>query len=99
MEAQVTLKQNLSTFVRNTDTYTSTPVHPLREKKFHVLINSLSIGRTTVELIKHLQLNVSHNATFDMVVRRSNVVTDALRRMERATFNPQNKLHVSISVG
>ena len=76
------MKQNLSTFVLNIDTYTSTPVHAL--KKTISCLNSL----TTVELIKHLQLNVSKTATFDMVVRRSNVLTDSLRRMERATFNP-----------
>lgn len=50
-----------------------------------------SIYRTPVELVKHLQLNVSKIATFEMVVRTSNVLNDALRRME---IDPKKKLNV-----
>jgi hypothetical protein len=49
--------------------------------------------RSIVELIKHLQQNV-HDVSFDMVVRRSNILSDALRRMERATFDPKHMLNV-----
>ena len=33
---------------------------------------------------------------FDMVVRRSNILSDALRRMERVTFDPTHMLNVSV---
>ena len=39
-------------------------------------------------MVKHLQSTVSKHPQFDMVVRRSNVLTDALRRMEKSSFTP-----------
>ena len=47
-----------------------------------------------MDVIKELKRDVSNKSKFDMVVRRSNVLTDALRRMERARFDPQNELNV-----
>ena len=55
------------------------------------------VYRSIVELIKHLQQNV-HDVSFDMVVRRSNILSDALRRMERATFDPKHMLNVSFQL-
>lgn len=53
MEAQVTQKRNLSTCVRNVVTFYLGACTTL-ENNFCVLIY---IGRTNVELIKHLQLS------------------------------------------
>ena len=47
-----------------------------------------------MDVIIELKRDVSNKNKFDMVVRRSNVLTDALRRMERARFDPQNELNV-----
>ena len=65
----------------------------------HVHCNPMCFNnyyRTIAELITHLQRNVPDNATFEMVVRRSHVLADALRRMERKTFTPLTKLKVRL---
>lgn len=54
------------------------------------------IIRTIIELVKQLQRNICDDSPFEMVVRRSNVLTDALRRMERITFDPKKHLIVHI---
>ena len=43
-----------------------------------------------------LRCKVDKDSEFDMVVRRSHVLRDALRRMDKATFDPRKRLNVSI---
>ena len=44
-------------------------------------------------MINSLQLKTDESA-FEMVVRRSHVLDDALRRMEKITYDPKKKLKV-----
>ena len=43
-----------------------------------------------------MKLKIDTNSDFDMVVRRSHVLSDALRRMDKASFDPRKRLNVSI---
>lgn len=45
--------------------------------------------------MRELQKRVKKNAPFDMVVRRAHVLEDALRRANRASFDPSRKIVVS----
>ena len=49
--------------------------------------------------MKYLSKNVDDTFEFDMVVRRSAVLDDALRRMQNITFDPRRKLNVRIARG
>ena len=51
-------------------------------------------GRSIVEVVERLQSNTSES-TFEIVLRRSHVLEDALRKMERIVFDPRKKLSVS----
>ena len=55
-----------------------------------IVLNCRSVG----DVIKNLQCEVSKDSTFEMVVRRGKVLSDALRRMERLTFEPNKQLKV-----
>ena len=43
-----------------------------------------------------LRCKVDKDSEFDMVVHRSHVLRDALRRMDKATFDPRKRLNVRI---
>ncbi len=49
--------------------------------------------RTVAEIIQNLYANVTLIIS-EVVVRKSNVLTDALRRLDRKTFDPRNMLNV-----
>ena len=49
----------------------------------------------SADVIKVLRKGID-NDSFDMIIRRSNVLSDALRRMERLLFDPQKKLNVRV---
>ena len=44
-----------------------------------------------------LKPKINTSSDFDMVVRRSHVLRDALRRMDKASFDPRKKLNVRIA--
>ena len=44
-----------------------------------------------------LKRKIDTSSDFDMVVRRSHVLRDALRRMDKASFDPRKKLNVRIA--
>lgn len=46
------------------------------------------------DLVITAQKKINKDSTFEMVVRRSNVLSDALRRMEKESFDPRKKLKV-----
>ena len=48
--------------------------------------------------MKHLSEAVEEEFEFHMVVRRSNVLLDALRQMQKTTFDPRKRLDVSIDI-
>ena len=56
--------------------------------------SQIYINRTIVDVIEELSKNILKKNTFDMVVRRSHILTDALHRMESATFDPTSQLNV-----
>ena len=59
------------------------------------MINFVTIFcRTIADVVTNLQTKGAKYPSFDMVVRRSNILTDALRRMERLSFNPEKELNV-----
>ena len=37
-------------------------------------------------------------SVFEFVIRKSNILEDALRRMQKSSFDPLKKLHVCIAV-
>ena len=47
-------------------------------------------------MVEMLQKEVDENSTFEMVVRRSHILSDTLRRMEKVTFDPRKKLNVCV---
>ena len=47
------------------------------------------------DIVKRLRQQILCDQSFDMVVRRSRVLSDALRRLQRITFDPKKKLSVS----
>ena len=46
------------------------------------------------DIVKQLRQQISCNE-FDMVVRRSRVLSDTLHRLQRISFDPKLKLNVS----
>ena len=46
--------------------------------------------RTIDDLVKSLEKTIHGDSEFDMIVRRSHVVSDALRRMDKAFFDPRS---------
>ena len=49
--------------------------------------------RSIVDIVESLQQNIT-DVIFEMVVRRSNVLSDTLRIMEKASFDPTKRLMV-----
>ena len=60
---------------------------------YHLLL-VIDPHRSVGDVVRHLCTNLCEES-FDMVVRRSRILADALRRMERLTFDPKKKLNVS----
>ena len=52
--------------------------------------------RNTADVVKRLRSEISKNSQFDMIVRRSHVLADAQRRMDRMMFDPKKQLNVRI---
>jgi hypothetical protein len=50
--------------------------------------------KTIDDLAKYLEKMVHHDAEFDLIIRRSNVVEDALRAINKALFDPRKLLNV-----
>lgn len=50
--------------------------------------------RTLKDIVEKLQCEIDINSEFDMVVRRSHVLRDALQRMQKVSFDPRKKLNV-----
>ena len=41
---------------------------------------------------------MNESSIFEFVIRRSNVLEDALRRMQKSSFDPLKKLHVKLCI-
>ncbi len=54
----------------------------------------LFLFRTTADIVQSLSDNVDDGCQFDMVIRRSHVLSDALRRMNKASFDPRKRINV-----
>ena len=54
----------------------------------------MSIYRTLKDIVEKLQYGIDVDSEFDMVVRRSHVLRDALQRMQKVSFDPRKKLNV-----
>ena len=50
--------------------------------------------RTIADLVKSLEKAVHQSSQFDLIVRRSHVLSDALLQMDKASFDPRKKLSV-----
>ena len=50
------------------------------------------------EVIEKMRKEVNERSVFEFVIRRSNILEDALRRMQKSSFDPLKKLHVCIAV-
>lgn len=51
--------------------------------------------RSVADIICSLESSVSYNEKFEMIVRRSDVLDDAFRRMSKLSFNPSAALTVN----
>uniref|UniRef100_A0A1X7VIP2 Uncharacterized protein n=1 Tax=Amphimedon queenslandica TaxID=400682 RepID=A0A1X7VIP2_AMPQE len=50
--------------------------------------------RTNADFVKQISKTVNDDFEFDMIVRRSNVLLNALQQMQKATFDPRKRLNV-----
>ena len=73
-------------------------IHALRHQKamYSDLFIHFAFYRTLKDVVEMMKLKIDTNSDFDMVVRRSHVLSDALRRMDKASFDPRKRLNVSI---
>lgn len=46
----------------------------------------------------NLRNSLKKDVTFEMVVRRGNILSDALRRMDRLAFDPDKEIKVLCSI-
>ena len=52
------------------------------------------IDRTTKDIVKSLSKYIDESTHFDMVARQSSVLSDALRRMVKSSFDLRKRLNV-----
>ena len=79
-------------------------VHHLRRLLRSSMVLSLSIVifeqdifRDIADVVAYLSDRIIENCVYDMVVRRSHVLSDALRRVDRAAFDPRKRLNVQFT--
>lgn len=60
---------------------------------FNLAVNCYQ-HRSITDIAKRLHKSIDETEEFDMIVRRSSVLRDALNRMHTASFHPRKKLHV-----
>ncbi len=55
----------------------------------------MSVNRSAADVVGNLRKSVKAiNSKFEMVIRRGNVLSDTLRRMEKITFDSHKPLKV-----
>lgn len=59
-----------------------------------IAMKCFSLYSTIADVVKRLMSGVDEDNVFDMVIRRSHILSDALRRMTKQSFDPSKKIKV-----